>query len=176
MAASLTKQMEIDAAHAVKLVREMHSIKLPYSAAGIRLLEEVPEWLEGGGGLLLEMVETTFLFKDENPLEALAVSFGSYVGEVFRRTCGGRWVSHRDESGTSVALLVGGMKLFPHQKVLKRLLELKGDGEEHNVWNYFQVMRDLCGKERPSSAGKAVGKRAKNRAAATRKQSKGSRN
>jgi hypothetical protein len=168
--------METDAAHAVKLVQEMHSIKLPYSPAGIRLLEEVPEWLEGGGGILMEMAETTFLFESENPLEGLAVSFGSYVGEVFRRTCGGRWVRHRDETGTSVALQVGGMKLFPHQKVLKRLVELnKLDDEQNNIWNYFQVMRNLCGKGRRRSASKGAAKRAKNRPTApTKKQRKAS--
>jgi hypothetical protein len=138
------------------------------------LLEEVPEWLEGGGGILLEMVETTFLFNDEKPLEALAVSFGSYVGEVFRRTCGGRWVSHRDESGTSVALQVGGMKLFPHQKVLKRLVELdKRADEENNIWSYFQVMRNLCGKERPRSASMGTAKRAKNRPTAPTRKKQG---
>jgi hypothetical protein len=169
--------METDAAHAVKLVLEMHSIKLPYSAAGIRLLEEVPEWLEGGGGLLLEMVETPFLFESEKPLEGLAVCFGSYLGEVIRRTCGGRWVSRRDESGTSVALQVGGMKLFPHEKVLQRLLELdKRDGEENNIWNYFQVMRNLCGKKRKRSPAKGTAKRPKKRPTApTRSQSKRSR-
>jgi hypothetical protein len=42
-------------------------------------------------------------------------------------------------------LQVGGMTLFPHEKVLKRLQELD-EGEEgtNNVWDYFQVMRELC--------------------------------
>jgi hypothetical protein len=125
---SVAKVMASYAAQAVAWMRRPdYEMDLPLSEAGVRLLEDVPEWCDDGGtnGILEEMTMTYFLFEgddEDTQFQTIATLFGSYLGEVLRRTCGGKWVSLRDKSGESVALEVGGMQFFPHQKVMKRLL------------------------------------------------------
>lgn len=149
------KLMETYAARAVEWMRGPdYEMELPFSEVGVRLLEDVPQWEEDGekNGILEEMTLTKHLFDGENPLETIAMLFGSYLGEVMRRTCGGEWVAVDDPSGESVALLVGGMHLFPHQKALHRLQELDdGEGDQNNVWDYFQTTKALATKTKRQS-------------------------
>src|SRR5262249_8507981 len=75
----------------------IYEMELPYSEAGVRLLEDVPRWEDDGGknGILEEMSMTSFHFEGKDRDErfgTIAKLFGSYPGEVLRRTCGGEWV------------------------------------------------------------------------------------
>src|SRR5262245_56800139 len=96
---SVAKTMKAYAAQAVEVMRGPdYEMELPFSEAGVRLLEDVPQWEDDSGknGILEEMTMTQFLFGGEEPLERIATLFGSYLGEVLRRTCGGKWVSVSD--------------------------------------------------------------------------------
>ena len=93
MGQSVAKQMEKYAAQAIAWMRRPdYNMSLPLSEAGVRLLEDVPSWEDEGGknGILEEMTMTSFFFEGDDPFVTIATLFGSYLGEVIRRTCGGK--------------------------------------------------------------------------------------
>jgi hypothetical protein len=67
-------------------------------------------------------------------------AYGAYIGEVLRRSSGGEWVLDSENAypgeGAVVALVRGNNRIFPIDKVKKRLLY----GPEDNVWYYFQMI------------------------------------
>ena len=74
MGQSVAKLMEAYAAQAIAWMRRPdYEMALPLSEAGVRLLEEVPEWEDDGGknGILEEMTMTSFLFEGDEPFETI---------------------------------------------------------------------------------------------------------
>ncbi|MEQ8785153.1 MAG: DUF3806 domain-containing protein [Pirellulaceae bacterium] len=61
----------------------------------------------------------------------------SCIGEVFRRNIGGEWRHWKDQYGEAIALVCGNLKIFPHDKVQKRLAA----GSEHNLEAYYRTFR-----------------------------------
>lgn len=69
----------------------------------------------------------------------IAVAYGAYVGEVFRREFGGTWDKEnvRDEQDVLVLKFSRENMIFPPGKVWKRLQNAKED----NVHSFYQVIR-----------------------------------
>ncbi len=64
--------------------------------------------------------------------------WGAYIGEVFRRQVGGEWIEWTDQYGKAIAFQSGGVKVFPSDKVRKRIV----GGPAHNLRDYYGVFRD----------------------------------
>ncbi len=70
-------------------------------------------------------------------VRAMTIGFGTYVGEVIRRTMGGIWTHAEVEGqGKVLRLVVGSAELYPLRKVEKRLTE----GAAENVRFYVHAL------------------------------------
>jgi len=73
-------------------------------------------------------------------LRAMTIGFGVYLGEVMRRTMGGRWTDAEVEGqGKILRLVVGSAETYPLRKVEKRLTE----GASENVRFYAHALKQL---------------------------------
>lgn len=73
-------------------------------------------------------------------LRAMTIGFGVYLGEVVRRTVGGRWTDAEVEGqGRILRLVVGSAETYPLRKVEKRLTE----GATENVRFYVHALKQL---------------------------------
>lgn len=136
--ADLVRQMmEAYASDAVKAARNNFNVELDYSPESIKTLEDLL-------GRLYPAVRRGWfrqLFRigmSDEQLDTICKMFGGYIGEVVRRR---KWAIVKNPLGTEkvIALVNGEEKIFPPSKVYKRLV----NGEEDNVWHYFQVVTEL---------------------------------
>jgi Protein of unknown function (DUF1488) len=148
----LAKDMEAAAAHAVGLLRKAWSVSLDFSEASVGDVEKVAASIY------------SFIDEAERGTEMYSRYLGAYLGQIFQRYLGGKWVWWSDESGGNVpAIRCGEMTLFPHDKVRKRLLH----GPQDNLEAYYETFKALIGAQlkagRPplSSRRKALGPRPK---------------
>ncbi|MBX9851089.1 MAG: hypothetical protein K2X86_04945 [Cytophagaceae bacterium] len=81
----------------------------------------------------------------ENPSDAqissMAIVWGSYIGEVFKRHAGAscEWaVENVFGEGEILHLKAGDSRLFPIEKAYKRLV----NGTEDNVWSFYTVFKE----------------------------------
>ncbi|HYL86325.1 MAG TPA: hypothetical protein VE263_19025 [Candidatus Angelobacter sp.] len=137
-AASLDEQMAVCAQEAATLARDRYGITLDFSEASVKELES-----------LLAGMHTS-LPKAGDParpsdqwLTGVAVTFGAYLGEIFRKNLGGKWMPQNPVApGSLPALNVLGNTLTPCRKVLKRILE----GPAENVAFFYngacQIIRE----------------------------------
>lgn len=78
--------------------------------------------------------------KSTHNINILAWYWGAYIGEIFRRNCGGHWEYWEDEYGKTIALVTPkNGAVFPMSKVQKRLQM----GKTENLVQYYQSMKDL---------------------------------
>lgn len=88
----------------------------------------------------------------EDQLRSAALAWGVYVGEVFRRNLGGRWVNTAmPPQGNVLRLEIGQAQLFPARKVEKRLIE--GPGEA--IPFYFKAARRFIEPDVPGEGRQA---------------------
>lgn len=72
-------------------------------------------------------------------IHTVAMMFGGYIGEVFRRHHGGDWLMASAPGLAEPVVTLqsaGGSQLWPTAKVYNRLLH----GSEDNVWAYYCVI------------------------------------
>jgi len=138
--AHLVRQMmEAYAKDAVDAARANYNVELDYSPESIKIVEEVL-------GKVYPSVRRSWLHRlfriglGETDVDTICKMFGGYIGEVVRRKRGGAWQIIQNPVGDEnvIALVNGDDKIFPPSKVFKRLM----NGEEDNVWFYFQVVTD----------------------------------
>jgi Domain of unknown function (DUF3806) len=126
---SIAEEIASGAANAVDWTETYFCETLDFSESSIAVLEaaveDVDDLIPGGDSA-------------EN-IELISWLWGSYIGEVLRRHIGGEWLAWEDEYGQAIAFQSGGLKIFPHDKVRKRLV----DGDEHDLERYYQVFRGL---------------------------------
>lgn len=122
----LLKQVVEAAEAAISHAKEYHSVDLDYSPDTVRKVEEILAALLQG---------STKLSDDE--INNAATMYGGYIGEVMRRKWGGKWYWECNiaPGARVLALQIGYNKLFPVNKVQKRLIQGSGD----DVWFYYQV-------------------------------------
>ena len=123
---TLEEEMKANALEAMKLTRKHLVAELDFSEESVReldgLFDQVDYAWPGGAS-------------DDN-IEQLTRLWGSYLGEVLRRRCGGQWAS---EEGDRVALRGEKTTLHPHDEVRNRLV---GDAEG-SIWEYYESARGL---------------------------------
>ena len=128
MAKSLTERMGTADADAVKLTDTYFGEALDYSEASIgaieRLVDDIKYSMPGGATAA--------------NIDLLCRVGGAYIGEVFRRQVGGEWIDWEDQYGKAIAFQSGGIKVFPMDKVRKRI----AGGAEHNLRDYYEAFRD----------------------------------
>lgn len=85
----------------------------------------------------------------EDQLRNAALAWGVYVGEVFRRNLGGRWLNTpMPPQGNVLRLQIGQAEVFPARKVEKRLTEGPGDA----IPFYFKATRRFIERGVPDGA------------------------
>jgi hypothetical protein len=130
---SLAEEMEAAATNAVQWTEKYFGETLDFSQASITALEgavdDVDNFIPGGDSA-------------EN-IDLISWLWGAYIGEVLRRQIGGEWLEWEDEYGKSIAFQSGGFKIFPHDKVHKRLV----DGAEHDLEGYYRISHGLMSPE-----------------------------
>jgi hypothetical protein len=124
----LAERMASDAADAVKLTDTYFCEALDFTGESVATLER-----------LVEDVHYS-MPKGKTPenIELLCRLWGAYIGEVFRRNAGGEWATWKDRNAEAVALRCGGVTIFPHDTVRKRLTS----GAVHDLGAYYQAFRD----------------------------------
>jgi hypothetical protein len=75
---------------------------------------------------------------DEN-VEFLARIWGTYIGEVLRRECGGEWVREETANGPRLALRGKNQTIYPHEQVRQRLAA----GADQSIWIYYERMQEV---------------------------------
>lgn len=125
---ALAAVMRIRAADAAASVHDRRD--LDYSIRSLRIVEQLLEEARAGPEL------------DDETARALAMAWGGYVGEVFRRCWGGEWLF--PEAGpfrrkiclvvrdSSVGTATREITLFPVERAYKQLV----NGLEDGIWSY----------------------------------------
>jgi hypothetical protein len=134
------KMMEAYATDAVDATRANFGIELDYSPESVKTVEELL-------GRISPQLRRGWLRRffriglSETEVDTICKMFGGYIGEVVRRKRGGVWQIVQNPLGDEnvIALVNGDDKIFPPSKVFKRLV----NGEEDDVWFYFQVVTDV---------------------------------
>lgn len=135
----IRQMMEAYATDAVDAARANYGIELNYSPDSVKTVEELL------GKIYPHVRRGRFrkFFRiglSEADVDTICKMFGGYIGEVVRRQRGGVWQIIQNPLGDEnvIALVNGDDKIFPPAKVFKRLM----NGEEDDVWFYFQVVTD----------------------------------
>lgn len=134
----LQAEMISAAGSAVKHARKYWSTELDYSPNSIeevelilaRMHESLPR------NRFLKLLKRG---PSEEQMAQLAIAYGAYIGEVFRREFGGEWSKEQIMGQQDVLSLkfTSQNMIFPAGKVWKRLQ----NGDEDNVWAFFQLIR-----------------------------------
>jgi hypothetical protein len=76
------------------------------------------------------------------------VTFGGYLGELFRKKMGGKWLQQNPGApGSLPALNIDGNILTPCRKVSKRILE----GPSDNVAFFYKTACELIREQNPQA-------------------------
>jgi hypothetical protein len=141
-AASFDDQMAVCAQEAVTIARDRYGRTLDFSESSVTELEN-----------LLAVMHTS-LPKPGDParpsdewIASIAVTFGAYLGEIFRKNLGGKWLQQNPKAtGSLPCLNVQGNVLTPCRKVSKRILE----GPVEDVAFFYRAACQII-REGPSS-------------------------
>src|SRR5487761_1273241 len=106
---SITDMMQACAAEAVHTAHDQFGFHLDYSEASIQSLETILANLR--------------VSEDKEATEQAVKTWGSYLGEVVRRSFGGTWdlVQPPGRAAAVPALVIAGSQLYPLMKVYRRL-------------------------------------------------------
>lgn len=148
--ASFDEAMTAGALRAVELCAQSN-VELDYSFESIRIVEAQLASLH-------KAIPKGFFAKLKNrgpskeEIHMMAMTFGAYIGEVFRREYGGHWsMDNSLEPGSKVPtfhIANNGGEIWPPIKVAKRL----ANGSEDDVWHYAQVIAERLKASRTTSA------------------------
>lgn len=127
------------AAAAVAMARELN-VTLDYSEASLEEVEQILAQLHGElNHPQVAALDAPAPRPTAAQMDDLCRLWGSYVGEVVRRRWGGEWglEQYPGRDFATLALTVGGSKIFPSLKVYRRLT----DGDQENLWSFYQQVR-----------------------------------
>lgn len=144
MPGDLQSEMAAAAESAVQHARKFFSTDLDFSSRSMedvelilsRLYDKVPK---GFLGKLLKQKPS------DEQMAQMAVAYGAYVGEVFRREFGGTWSKENfaDQQDALALKFSDTNMIFPPGKVWRRLR----NGDEDNVLVFYRVIRQRLGKD-----------------------------
>jgi hypothetical protein len=127
---NIHKIAEAYALDAVDLAKSQFGIQLDWSDASIANVEKA-----------LVKMHASYIATTPRPTQeqmmSFAKGFGSYVGEVYRRNHGGEWgmVSLSGQKFPGLRTKAG-TNFWPWGRVANRIT----DGDENNVFDYYQVL------------------------------------
>jgi hypothetical protein len=130
--AELAKECSRAADNAVEWVRTMSGIELDYSPPSLMALDRI-----------LEALIPALSQDDEEPTVAM---LGSYLGEVFLRTCGGRWETGDMFTGPALRGLGGKeITISPFSRIRQAFARL----EAHHLATYWNSVMDRLDQSQP---------------------------
>ena len=114
-AQSADERMIVCAQEAVSIARDRYGATLDFSEASVKeleiLLAKIHDWLPKIGDASRP---------SDQWIIGVSITFGAYLGEVFRRNLGGNWLLQNPHApGSLPALNVAGSILTPCRKVSK---------------------------------------------------------
>jgi hypothetical protein len=121
---------EAYSADAVDFAKSQFGVTLDWSEASIASVER-----------FLAQMHTSYLTTKPRPTEeqvmSFAKAFGSYIGEVYRRSHGGEWGMVTLEGQSFPGLRTrSGVNFWPWGRALNRIMQ----GPENNVADYYKVL------------------------------------
>lgn len=125
-AESFSDRMGVVAQEAVTIARDRYAVILDFSETSVASLE----------GLLSQLHEQLPKLGDPNRpsgawIAGISITFGAYLGEIFRKNLGGKWIPQNPGILDSLpALNIQGNVLTPCSKVSKRILHGPGESVE----------------------------------------------
>jgi hypothetical protein len=142
-AASFDSQMGVCAQEAVTIARDRYGISLDFSEASVKQLETLL------AGIHSELPKPGDPARPSDEwITSVSVTFGAYLGEIFRKNLGGTWLKQNPRApGSLPALSVQGNTLTPCRKVLKRILE----GPAENVAFFYQAGCQIIREQNPQA-------------------------
>jgi hypothetical protein len=126
----VTSQMQQFSAGAVTVARDKFNIRLNYGENSLRILD-----------VLLQQAHEQYQQTSRNDtpanisIENTVRIWGSYLGEVIRRSLGGDWIAEKK----NVFLQIGSRRLDPLGQVRSRII----DGSFYNVHGFFLGLNPL---------------------------------
>jgi hypothetical protein len=142
-AQSFDDRMVICAKEAISIARDRYGITLDFSEASVKELET-----------LLAGIHNSLPKPDDSSrpsdqwITSISVTFGAYLGEVFRKNLGGSWLQQNPTApGSLPALNIGGNVLTPCRKVSKRIL----DGPGENVAFFYSAACQIIREKSPTT-------------------------
>lgn len=135
---TVTDMMVAYAEDAVAMAKVNFGMTLDYSEASIETVEACLAKLYDTRpkGLLRKLFRRG---PTADEIRTVAMMFGGYIGEVFRRHHGGAWLLGPAPGAAEPVVTLqsaSGSQLWPTAKVYKRLLH----GAEDDVWAYYWVI------------------------------------
>jgi hypothetical protein len=133
---SIADMMQACAAEAVLAGHDQFGFTLDYSEASVQSLETI--------------LANIHLSEDKESMEQAVKTWGSYLGEVVRRSFGGDWelVQPPGKAAAVPTLVIGGSQLYPLMKVYRRLTM----GEPENVWKFYEKIRARLSPVHPTDS------------------------
>jgi hypothetical protein len=123
---------------AERIFDSIGAMMLAYSEEAVRLgwndHRQRLDWTESSVAVL----ETILAGQAAEDLEFQTRLWGSYFGEVIRRSLGGEWALTQYPGGHAAVptLVIGGSRLYPLMKVYRRLTL----GETENVADFYRLI------------------------------------
>jgi hypothetical protein len=135
--ARYTKIAAAYAQDAVDLARNHYKITLDGSDESVQKVEFI----------LADIHDTMPKNATDDQVSNFAKTFGSYVGEAYRRRHGGEWGVFTMDGQEMPGIRSTGHQFWPWDKVRKRIV----NGSEDNVWDYYLMLTNQLGGGAASS-------------------------
>ncbi len=136
---SIAEMIESCAAEAVRAAQEQFGFALDYSDGSVESLETI-----------LANISASLNPADKDAVEQAVKLWGSYLGEVARRSFGGTWelIQYPGRAAAVPTLVIAGSQLYPLMKVYRRLTM----GEPENVWKFYEQIRAKLSPVHPTDS------------------------
>jgi hypothetical protein len=133
---SIADMMQACAAEAVRAAHDQFGFTLDYSEASVQSLETI--------------LANIHLSEDKESMEQAVKTWGSYLGEVVRRSFGGDWelAQPPGKAAAVPTLVIAGSQLYPLMKVYRRLTM----GDPENVWKFYEKIRARLSPVHPTDS------------------------
>lgn len=149
--ANIVSEILTRAEEAAAIAASRFGKDLDFSTSSLEQLEEILSGFHDGLNLLAGQKDL-----EQSPLAArvrhMAILYGAYLGETFRRRWGGNWLPGEAAGRAEPTLQIGNLSLSPISRVYKRLIR----GPSENVWAYAKVLEEeLAGAIQDASPGRS---------------------
>ena len=141
MTDSISDEMKTMAEKCVKFTRDLLNIHINFEEESLEAVDKILDHYykdrSKGIGKLFKRGPSPEL------VNHMSMLFGSYIGEVIRRKCGGQWKVDTEmiPDQEIIVLEVHGIKMLPTKEVFKRLCDGEGDRVSVRYTNLIQKIK-----------------------------------